>query len=389
MITKIDGGVCAPKGFRAAGVESGIKKGNVKDLLVIAPDDISVAAGVFTKNSIKSPSTKLTMNNVKNGYARAVVINTGNANMLVGEQSTTDAQEMASLTASLLNCDDFNVLVGSIGKPGLFLNMPNVRSGIRKSVNELSNKGSESAAEALMSSDSFSKEYAVEDEIQGERVKIGGIVTGTEADYPEQNSMIAVISTDVNISKSLLQKAIQDVTKITFDKIYRSEGANPTDMILILANGEAENPGIVSENFEYSTFVKALENVCLNLTKLIVKDTKPGSKLVELTVEGAANDVDAEEISNLIGNLIATKKVITQQYIDFARIISTIGNSKVGFSSELVDITIGDLVICRNSTINQFDMKELTTILSKFAVTLKINVKKGTVSNKIWTNTAV
>ena len=173
MINVIDGGVTAPKGFKASGIACGLKTNGKKDFAIVCSDDIAVAAGVFTTNVVKGHSLQLTMSHIKSGYAQAVIINSGNANACIGDQGLKDAQEMADLTAQLLQCDLENVLVGSTGVIGMPLNMPKVRSGIRASIPALSPEGGHEACEAIMTTDLVSKEIAVEIEIQGERIKIG------------------------------------------------------------------------------------------------------------------------------------------------------------------------------------------------------------------------
>ena len=310
MINVIDGGVTAPKGFKAAGVACGLKNNGKKDFAVVCSDDIAVAAGVFTTNVVKGHSLQLTMNHIKSGYAQAVIINSGNANACVGEQGNKDALEMAELTAKLLQCDVENVLVGSTGVIGIPLNMPKVRSGIRSSIANLSPEGGSDACEAIMTTDLVPKEIAVEIEIQGERIRIGGMAKGSGMIHPNMATMIGVITTDVNISHSLLDKALKEVIAHTFNRVSVDGDTSVCDMVLVLANGEADNSGILKEDIEYRNFKSALEYVCTHLAKMIAKDGEGATKLVEITVDGALDADDAYKVVSAVAKSPLVKTAI-------------------------------------------------------------------------------
>jgi len=282
MINIIDGGVTAPKGFKAAGVACGLKNNQKKDIAVVCSSDLAVAAGVFTKNVVK-----------KSGHARALVINSGNANACLGEQGYKDAEEMASLAAQLLNCDAKNVLVGSTGVIGMPLDMPKVRSGIKEAISKLSEEGGHDAAEAIMTTDLVLKEIAVEFEIQGQKVRMGAMAKGSGMIHPNMATMIGVITTDANISRELLDKALKDVISHTFNRVSVDGDTSVCDMVVILANGKANNENIVKEDIDYSTFKSALEYVCTHLSKMIAKDGEGATKLIEVVAEGAKSAEDA------------------------------------------------------------------------------------------------
>lgn len=385
MITTIDGGVTAPKGFKASGVTCGLKDGQKKDLAVICSDDIAVAAGVFTKNVVKGHSLQLTMNHIKSGYAQALVINSGNANACLGEQGFNDAKEIASLTAQLLNCDTENVLVGSTGVIGIPLNLPKIRSGVRTGVSSLSEEGGHDAAEAIMTTDLALKEIAVEFEIQGEKVRIGAMAKGSGMIHPNMATMIGVITTDVNIPKGLLDRALKDVIAHTFNRVSVDGDTSVCDMVVILANGEADNEGIVREDIEYSTFKSALEYVCTYLSKMIAKDGEGATKLIEVVVEDAMHDEDAYKVVSAIAKSPLVKTAIFGEDANWGRIITAAGYSGADFDPNLVDIHIGDLMVCRNGIGLKFDEEKAKEILKQDEIKIKINLKKGTASDRIWT----
>lgn len=385
MINIIDGGVTAPKGFKAAGVACGLKNNGKKDFAVVCSDDIAVAAGVFTTNVVKGHSLQLTMNHIKSGYAQSVIINSGNANACIGEQGNKDALEMAELTAQLLQCDVENVLIGSTGVIGMPLNMPKVRAGIRSSIANLSPEGGHDACEAIMTTDLVSKEIAVEIEIQGERIKIGGMAKGSGMIHPNMATMIGVITTDINISHSLLDKALKEVVAHTFNRVSVDGDTSVCDMVLILANGEADNAGILKEDIEYKNFRSALEYVCTNLAKMIAKDGEGATKLIEVSVDGALDADDAYKVVSAVAKSPLVKTAIFGEDANWGRIITAAGYSGADFDPNLVDIYIGELMVCRNGTALKFDEDKAKEILRQKEVKIKINLKKGTSSDRIWT----
>lgn len=381
----IDGGVTAPKGFKAAGVACGIKKNNRKDLAIVCSEDTAVASGVFTTNVVKGHSLQVSMEHIKNGVARAIIINSGNANACVGEAGYKDAKDITGLTAELLNCDTGDILVNSTGVIGHRLNMPAVRSGIRSAVNILSPDGSLEAEEAIMTTDLMPKEIAVEIEIQGETIRIGGIAKGSGMIHPNMATMIGILTTDANISRSLLDKALKRCVKSTFNRVSVDGDTSVCDSVFILANGFADNDAIVKEDYEYSKFVDALMFVCTYLARLIAKDGEGATKLVEIIADGAADEADAYKAVSAIARSPLVKTAIFGEDANWGRIITAAGYSGASFDPNLTDITIGNLLVCRNGCAVNFDEAAAKEILKQKEITIKINLKKGNVSDRMWT----
>ncbi len=382
----IEGGVTAPKGFYAAGTACGLKKNGKKDLAVVSSEDIAVAAGVFTTNTVKGHSLQLTMEHIKSGYAKAVVINSGNANACVGEQGYKDACDMAGLAAQLLDCNPENILVGSTGVIGMPLNMPSVRSGIRTAVSTLSPDGGHSAEEAIMTTDLEPKEVAVEIEIQEKKVRIGGMAKGSGMIHPNMATMIGVITTDANISRSLLDKALKEIVKYTFNRVSVDGDTSVCDMVVMLANGEAENEGIVKEaSIEYKDFKAALELVCNVLARSIAKDGEGATKLVEIKVDGAFSEEDAYKAVCSVAKSPLVKTAFFGEDANWGRIITAVGYSEAEFDPNLVDIFIGELMVCRNGTALNFDEEAAKKILKNKEIKVTINLKRGHFSDRMWT----
>ncbi|MCR4435485.1 MAG: bifunctional glutamate N-acetyltransferase/amino-acid acetyltransferase ArgJ [Clostridiales bacterium] len=385
MIILNDGGVTTPEGFFAAGVACKLKKDGKKDLAILCSDSIAAAAGVFTTNVVKGHSLQVTMENIKHGYAQAVVINSGNANACVGEIGYRDAKEIAVLTSQLLKCEPEDILIGSTGVIGIPLNMPSIREGIRNAVDNLSPDGGHDAAEAIMTTDLVSKEIAVELEIQGEKVYIGGMAKGSGMIHPNLATMIAVLTTDINISKSLLDKALKEIVKYTFNRVSVDGDTSVCDMVIILANGEANNAGILQETEEYDKFKKALEFVCMYLAKKIAQDGEGATKLIEVVAEGAATEEDAYKVVSSIARSPLVKTAFFGEDANWGRIITAVGYSGAEFDPNLVDIHIGDLMVCRNGNAVNFDEDKAKEILKKREVKVHVNLKKGNCRDRIWT----
>ncbi len=382
---EISGGVTAPKGFTAAGSACGLKKNGNKDLAIVSSEGLAAASGVFTTNLVKGHSLQVTMEHIKNGYAQAIVINSGNANACVGEQGYKDAKDMAALTAQLLNCTPEDILVGSTGVIGVPLSMPSVRSGIRSSVAALSPEGGHDAEEAIMTTDLVAKEVSVSFEIQDVEVTIGGMAKGSGMIHPNMATMIGVITTDANISRGLLDKAFKEVVKHTFNRVSVDGDTSVCDMVIILANGEADNEGIVKEDVEYETFKKALDFVCTSLSKMLAKDGEGATKLVEIVVNGALNAEDAYKVVCSIAKSPLVKTTLFGEDANWGRIITAAGYSGADFDPNLVDIFIGDLMACRNGSAVNFDENKAKSILKEDEIKIVINLKKGTSSDRMWT----
>ena len=360
-------------------------KTEIRIWLSVCAEDIAAASGVFTTNVVKGHSLQLTMDHIKNGYAKAIVINSGNANACVGESGDKDALDMATLAASLLDCEPQDVLVGSTGVIGSRLNMPAVRSGIRSSAALLSKDGGHDAEEAIMTTDLIAKEIAVEFEIQGEKIRIGGMAKGSGMIHPNMATMIGVITTDANISRGLLDKALKETVKHTFNRVSVDGDTSVCDMVIMLANGAADNSGIVKDDVEFEQFVNALNTVCTHLSRMIAKDGEGATKLVEIVAKGALTADDAYKVVCTVAKSPLVKTAIFGEDANWGRIITAVGYSGADFDPKLVDIFLGDLMVCRNGTALAFDEDKAKSILKAKEIKITINLKRGNRSDRMWT----
>ncbi len=380
-----DGGVTSPKGYRAAGVASGIKKNGEPDLALLVSNDTAAVSGVYTTNLIKGHSLQLTMENAKSGYARAVVINSGNANACVGEQGYKNAVDISEFTSKLLLCESSEILVGSTGVIGEPLNMPFIRSGIRQANAALSENGGHDAQKAIMTTDTVEKEIAVTLEIQDEEVRIGAMAKGSGMIHPNMATMICVITTDANISKSLLDVALKQVVSHTFNRVSVDGDTSVCDMVLMFANGESENPGIVKNDIEFEYFVKALDFVCTTLAKKIAKDGEGATKLIEINVEGANSPEDAHKLVNAIAKSPLVKTAIFGEDANWGRIVTAAGYSGAQFDPNLIDVYLCGVLVCRNGSVADYSEESLKKLMAQNEISIKVNLKKGSFKDRIWT----
>ena len=381
----INGGVTAPEGFFATGVACGLKKDGKKDLAIICSEDSAAAAGVFTTNKVKGHSLKLTMEHIKTGYANAIVINSGNANACVGEQGYADALEIATITAGLLECSPQDILIGSTGVIGKPLNMEMIRPGLEALVSGMDPDGGHDAQEAIMTTDTIHKEVAVEFDLQETRVVIGGMAKGSGMIHPNMATMIGIITTDANISRKLLDKALKDVVKSTFNRVTIDGDTSVCDMVLVLANGLADNAGIINEDEDYNQFKRGLEYVCSSLSKLIARDGEGATKLVEVVIEGAGSAEDAYKAACAISKSPLVKTAIFGEDANWGRIITAAGYSGAEFDPDYTDIYIGDLLVCKNGCAVNFDEKAAKELLQGKEIKLLVNLNKGIYSDCVWT----
>ena len=384
-IQYIEGGVTAPQGYFATGVACGIKENGEKDLALVCSEDVAAVAGIFTTNKVKGHSLKLTMQNIKSGYATAIVINSGNANACVGMKGDSDARAIASKTAELLECSAEDILVGSTGVIGVPLDIDKVLAGVEEAVGGMDPEGGHDAELAIMTTDTVAKEIAVRFNLQGEPVIIGGMAKGSGMIHPDMATMISVLTTDANISRKLLDTALKDVCKSTFNRVTVDGDTSVCDMVVIFANGLADNPGIVNQDSDYYEFYEALEKVCTLLAKQIAADGEGATKLIEVQVFGAKTAESAYLASVSVAKSPLVKTAINGCDVNWGRIITALGYSGADISPDLIDISINKVFVCRSGAAAIYDEAKVVEQLSKKEVLISINLNSGEFSDRVWT----
>ncbi|HHV77306.1 MAG TPA: bifunctional glutamate N-acetyltransferase/amino-acid acetyltransferase ArgJ [Syntrophothermus lipocalidus] len=382
---RIAGGVTAPLGFLAQGVMAEIKKKDKKDVAVIYSQRPARAAGVFTTNLVQAACVKYTKKEVADGRAQAIVANSGNANACTGPQGEKDARLMAETAAEMLKIKAEDVLVASTGVIGVPLPMDRVTAGIREACQNLSPHGGHSAAEAIMTTDTVAKEIAVELEIEGKPVRIGGMAKGSGMIHPNMATMLAFITTDVAISLECLRAALTDSVNISYNMISVDGDTSTNDMVMVLANGMAGNWEITDETGEtYRVFKEALDYVNVELAKMIARDGEGATRLIEVQVERAPSPKGARRIARAITASNLTKAAVFGEDANWGRIICAAGYSGAAFDPDKVDIYLGEVQVARDGMGLAFDEDKAREELRKETVIIKVDLKQGQWSAKAW-----
>ena len=382
---KMNGGVTAPKGFMAWGDACGVKKNGNKDIAIVCSENVAHAVGVFTTNTVKGHSLQLTMQHIQKHAAKAVIINSGNANACVGEQGMQDALEVISLTAEKLGCIPEEIIFNSTGVIGVPLNMEALRKGIASCASSLSQNGSNEAAQAIMTTDTFPKQTAMQFEISGKQVTIGGIAKGSGMIHPNMATMIGILTTDANISVPLLDKAFKEVMGCSFNRISVDGDTSVCDMVVMLANGSADNDIIDTENEDYEKFKQALTAVCTPLAKQIAQDGEGATKLLEVVCKNAIDAQTAYKIVTAVAKSPLVKTAMFGEDANWGRIITAAGYAGASFDPTKVDIYIGDLMVCTQGCGITFDEAKAKDILKEKEIQITIDLNAGTYKDQIWT----
>ena len=388
----INAGVTAPKGFKCAGLRAGVKSGKTnKDMAMIVSEVPAKIAGTFTKNIVKAAPVLWGKKIVEEQEAvRAVVINTGIANACTGAQGYENVVTEAKEVAALLDIKPEEVVVGSTGVIGQQLPMDVIKEGIKKLVPELKadRQSEEDASWAILTTDTKPKEAAVEVEIDGKTVTIAGMCKGSGMIHPNMCTMLGFITSDVDISKELLQEALSEDIKDTYNMVSVDGDTSTNDTVLLLANGQAGNPKITEKNADYEEFKKALNYVNTTLAKKIAGDGEGATALFEVKVIGAATKAEAVTLSKSVVTSSLTKAAIYGHDANWGRILCALGYSGVQFDPEKVDLYFeskaGKIKIIENGVSTGYSEEEATKILSEDAVTAIADMKMGEASATAW-----
>ncbi|MBO8169433.1 MAG: bifunctional glutamate N-acetyltransferase/amino-acid acetyltransferase ArgJ [Thermoanaerobacteraceae bacterium] len=387
-LKEIPGGITAVSGFKAAGVAAGIKK-TKKDVALVFSEYPAKAAAVYTKNKVKAAPLLVNIQNLTEGEARAIVVNSGNANACTGEQGLKDAWEMVALTARLLGLKSHQVIVASTGVIGVNLPMDRVRQGIKSCVERLSEHGGTDAAEAIMTTDTYPKEYAVAAELGGKKVVVGGMAKGSGMINPNMATMLGFLATDVNISKKMLDLALAQVVNETFNMITVDGDTSTNDMVAVLATGTANNPVIEEMNDDYEKFVALLKHVAAYLAREIARDGEGATKLLTIRVTNAYTLHDARQAALAVANSNLVKTAFFGEDANWGRIFTAVGYSGAEFDPGKVDIWLesnaGKEQVLRKGTGLAFDEDRAAAILAEKEITVWIDLNVGDKDATAWT----
>lgn len=383
-ITKINGGVTAPKGFLASGLNAGIKNQTKKDMAMVFSSTPCAAAGVFTTNLVKAAPVKWDKEIVTTSpYVQAVVVNSGIANACTGAEGLGYCADTAAEAAAALNIPKTAVLVASTGVIGKQLPIDKIKSGVTALSKVLgsSREDAKLAAEAIMTTDTKSKEVACTLELDGKQVTVAGMCKGSGMIHPNMCTMLCFVTTDVAISHELLQKALSEDVVDTFNMISVDGDTSTNDTVLVMANGQAENTPITKEGEDYKTFCEALHFIMLELSKKIAGDGEGCTCLFEATVIGAKDKNQARTIAKSVVCSSLTKAAVFGHDANWGRILCAMGYSGAQFDPEVVDIWLeskaGTIKIVENGIATDYSEETATKILSEEEVIAKMDIKEG------------
>ena len=387
----ITGGVTAAKGFMAAGVEAGIKYQNRKDMAMVYSKTPCRAAGVFTTNVVKAAPVLWDKEVVESEWeAQAIVVNSGIANACTGKLGYEYCRETAGAAADALEISPQSVLICSTGVIGMQLPMEKMTEGVRmlaKAIKPGEEAGTD-AAKAIMTTDTRNKQVAVKVTIGGKEVTLGGMCKGSGMIHPNMCTMLAFVTTDVNISKKLLQEALSADVQDTFNMVSVDGDTSTNDTLLVLANGQAENPEITEKGADYDTFVEALHYVNETLAKKIAGDGEGATALFEVKVIHADNKEDAKTLAKSVITSSLTKAALFGHDANWGRILCALGYSGAKFDPEAIELYLessaGKILIFKDGMAADYSEEEATRILSCSEVTALVDMKMGEAEATAW-----
>ncbi len=387
----IEGGVTAAKGFKAASTAAGIKYKNRKDMMLIYSESPCTAAGVFTSNVVKAAPVMWDKQIVDDiDSVHAIVGNSGIANACTGKEGMELCKETAGYVGNLLNVPENSVLIASTGVIGMQMNMEAVHNGIDKMVPQLdaSIEAGTGAAEAIMTTDTHSKEMAVEFEISGKTCTMGALAKGSGMIHPNMCTMLSFVTTDAAISHDLLKKALKNVVVDTFNMISVDGDMSTNDSLMIIANGEAGNKEIISEDSDYKAFEEALFTICKEMARKLAGDGEGATALFTAHIVNAATKDDARVLAKSVICSSLTKAMIYGHDANFGRILCALGYSGVNFDPNKIELSIesekGTVLLFKNGEPISFDEEYATSVLSEKEVIAQVNMNCGSEEATAW-----
>lgn len=400
----VKGGVCAAKGFRANGIQCGLahkpltddkdaaanvipaaKKKN--DLALIVSDKECAAAAVYTTNKVKGAPILVTKKHISDGKARAVIVNSVNANTC-NPDGVEKAEKMCVLAAEQLGIAPEDIIVASTGVIGQVLPIEPIANGMKELSDGLSYEGNSAALEAIMTTDTMPKEIAVEFEIGGKTCTMGGMLKGSGMIHPNMATTLTFITTDADISAELIQRALSGCVKVTLNMASVDGDTSTNDMVCVMANGMAENKPVVHEDADYQAFENALYNIMMNLARMMARDGEGATKLVECAVNGADSDKTAQIVAKSVICSSLFKSMIFGEDANAGRIYCAIGYADAEFDISQVDVDMaskgGSIALGRKGCVVEFSEETAKKVLEEDEITIIINMGGGAGSAVAW-----
>ncbi|WP_027626085.1 bifunctional glutamate N-acetyltransferase/amino-acid acetyltransferase ArgJ [Clostridium lundense] len=376
------------KGFKTAGIAAGLKKSSKKDLAIIYSEKNAVSAGTFTTNKVKAACIVLNMENIKNHNTQAIIINSGHANACTGDNGFKDAKIINDITAKELGLKPEEVLQASTGVIGVPIPMDIMENGIKKVCSKISSDGGDDTVQAILTTDTKAKYITVEIEMDSKKVVLSGAAKGSGMIKPNMATMLSFVVTDANISKEMLNKAVKNSAKDSYNMISVDGDVSTNDMFLAIANGAAENKIIDSENDNYKIFKKALDFINMELAKKIARDGEGATKLIEAYVVNACSIDSAKKCAMSIVSSNLVKAALFGSDPNWGRVICALGYSDGEFSIDKVSLTfkssLGEIEVFKNGMNINFDEDKARKILETDSIVLYVDLSDGQYSAKAW-----
>ena len=383
----INGGICAAQGFTAGGIHCGIRKNKTKkDLSLIFSEKRAAVAAVYTTNLVKGAPLVVTKNHIADGFAQAVICNSGNANTC-NANGIEIAEGMSKLVAETMNIREDDVVVASTGVIGQPLDIEPIKNGMESLKNSLGNNSLD-AAEGIMTTDTVVKEIAVSFEIGGKECKIGGIAKGSGMIHPNMATMLVFITTDCAISPEMLKKALSTDIKNTFNMVSVDGDTSTNDMVTVLANGMAGNEEITCDGEAFDTFMKALNTITVHLCRMIAGDGEGATKLLECQVNGAKSEDIAKTVAKSVICSSLTKAAMFGADANWGRVLCAIGYSGADVDVTKIDVSFisdkGEILVCKNGAGVEFSEEKAKEILLEKEIVTKIELNDGEAKATAW-----
>ena len=376
-------GALAPAGFLAGGVLCGVRNSGRKDLGLLYSEYPCSAAGVFTRNAFKGAPLAVTKQSIEAGDVRAVVVNSGNANAATGEQGVADARRMQALAAQSLDLESQQVAVASTGVIGQPLPMDEIEAGIAGVSGKLGRDGS-GFDEAILTTDTRTKEAAVEVEIDGKLVTVGGTAKGSGMIQPNMGTMLAFLTTDAAVEPDCLQETLSRATDRTFNRVTVDGDTSPSDMALLLANGAMGNEPLTTDSTDYPAFVEAVETVSRELAKEIARDGEGATKLVEVVVDGAQDEGTAAALAKSVVGSNLVKAAIFGEDANWGRVVTAMGYSGTAFDPSALELYFGPVKVFEGGEPVPHDEGEANAALAGDEVRITAYLGEGDASATAW-----
>ncbi|MDR0519986.1 MAG: bifunctional glutamate N-acetyltransferase/amino-acid acetyltransferase ArgJ [Clostridiales Family XIII bacterium] len=386
-VKAIDGGVCAPQGFHAAGIHAGFKKSRKKDLAMIYSESMCSAAAAYTTNKVKGATLKVTMDHLADGRAQAIVINSGYANTLApnGMEIALRTCDVAGETLGLDSTDIVVCSTGVIGQPPMIepfeKYVPKLAKLVLAGDADAKHYGASEAAESIMTTDTIRKEMAVEFKLGGKTCRIGGMAKGSGMINPNMATMLAFITTDVAVSSDILRELLKDDINHSFNQISIDGDTSTNDTVAILANGRAGNREITEMGKDSETFAKALNIVTVALSKMLAKDGEGATKLIECHVKCAPTDQIGMRIAKTVIQSDLVKTAVYGSDANWGRILCAVGYTDGNFNTDNVDVTLasraGEVAVCKGSFAIEFDEAKAKQVLGEDEIQVLIDLHDG------------